>query len=72
MSPILLNLYDEYLNNKSLEGFWDFKIEQIIHTVICTDELVLLAKEEIVLKVMTDRLIKIGCCGKEMNVEKIK
>jgi hypothetical protein len=35
------------------------------------DELVLLAKEETLLKGMTDRLIKVGrCCGMEINVEK--
>ena len=38
-----------------------------------TDDLVLLAKNEVVLYGMTDRLIAIGrCYGIEMNVEKTK
>jgi hypothetical protein len=46
LSPILFNLYSEYLAKESLEGFGDFKIPgQIIHTVKYEDDLVLLAKE---------------------------
>ena len=34
LSPILFNLYSEYLTKESLEGFGEFKIgEKIIHTV---------------------------------------
>jgi hypothetical protein len=37
------------------------------------DDLVLLAKEEMVLRGMINRLIEIGrCCGMEMNVEETK
>jgi ABC-type cobalamin/Fe3+-siderophores transport system ATPase subunit len=42
-------------------------------TVKYADELMLLAKEEMVLQGMTDRLIKIGRrYGIEMNVEKLR
>jgi len=47
LSPILFNLYNEYLTKEALEGFVDFKIGgQIIHTVKYADDLVLLAKAE--------------------------
>jgi hypothetical protein len=47
LSPILFNLYSEYLTKEALEGLRDFKIGgQIIHTVKYADDLVLLAKEE--------------------------
>jgi len=57
-----------------LEGLGDFKIGgQIIHTVKYADELVLLAKEEMVLQGMIDKPIETGrCYGMEMNVEKTK
>jgi hypothetical protein len=71
LSPIVFNLYSEYLNNKVAEGFVDFKIGgQVVHTVTYADDLVLLAVEETVVQGMIDRLIEIGrCCGMEMNVE---
>ena len=74
LSPILFNLYSEYLTKEALEGLGDFKISgQIIHTVKSADDLVLLAKEEKVLQDMIDELIEIGrCYGMEMNVEKTK
>jgi hypothetical protein len=74
VSPILFNLYSEYLTKEALEGLGDFKIGgQIIHTVKYADDLVLLAKEEKVLQDMIDKLIEIGrCYGMEMNVEKTK
>ena len=74
MSPILFNLYSEYLTKEALEGFGDFKIGgQIIHTVKYADSLVLLAKEEKVLQDMINKLTEIGrCYGMEMNVEKTK
>jgi hypothetical protein len=67
-------LYSECLSKEALEGFGDFKIEgQIINTVKYADDLVLLAKEEMVLQDMIDKLIGIGrCYGMEMNVEKTK
>jgi len=71
LSPILFNLYSEYLTKEALEGLGDFKISgQIIHTVKYADDPVLLAKEEKVLQDMIDKLIEIGrCYGMEMNVE---
>jgi hypothetical protein len=51
LSPIVFNLYNEYLTKKDLEGSADFKIEeQILCNVKYADELVLLAKEEMVLQ----------------------
>jgi retron-type reverse transcriptase len=45
LSPILFNLYSEYLTKETLEGLGDFKIGgQIIHAVKYADDLVLLAK----------------------------
>ena len=74
LSPILFNLYSEYLTTEALEGLGDFKIGgQIIHTVKYADDLVLLAKEEKVLQDMIDKLTDIGrCYGMEINVEKTK
>ena len=74
LSPILFNLYSEYLTKEALDGLGDFNIGgQIIQTVKYADELVLMAKEETVLQGMTDKLIEIGrCYGMEMNVEKTK
>ena len=74
LSPILFNLYSEYLTKDALEGLGDFKIGgQIIHTMKYADDLVLLANEEKVLQDMIDKLIEIGrCYGMEMNVEKQK
>ena len=74
LSPILFNLYSECLTKEALEGFGDFKIGgRIINTLKYADDLVLLAKEEKVLKDMIDKLIEIGgCYGMEMNVEKTK
>jgi hypothetical protein len=74
LTPILFNLYSEYLTKEALEGLGDFKIGgQIIHTVKYADDLVLLAEEEKVLQDMIDKLIKIGrYYGMEMNVEKNK
>ena len=67
-------MYSERITNQALEGLGDFKIGgQIIHTVKYADDLVLLAKEEKVLRDMIDKLIEIGrCYGMEMNVERTK
>jgi hypothetical protein len=72
LSPILFNLYSEYLTKEALEGFGDFRIGgKVIRTVKYADDLVLLAREGKVLQDMVDRLIEIGrCYGMEMNVEK--
>ena len=74
MSPILFNLYSECLTKEALDGLGDFNIGgQIIQTVKYADDLVLIAKEETVLKGMIDKLIEIGSCyGMEMNAEKTK
>jgi hypothetical protein len=54
-------LYCECLAKEGLEGFGDLKIgEQIINTVKYVDDLVLLAKEEMVLQDMVDKLIEVG------------
>jgi hypothetical protein len=68
------DLYSECLTKEALEEFRDFKIGgQIINTVKFADDLVLLAKEEMVLQDMVDKLIETGrCYGMEMNVEKTK
>jgi hypothetical protein len=53
LSPILFNLYSEYLTKETLESFGDFKIEeQVIHTVQYADGLVLMFTEEAVLQGM--------------------
>jgi hypothetical protein len=74
LSPILFNLYSEYLTKEALEGFGEFKIGgKVIRTVKYADDLVLLAREETVLQGMFGILIEIGrCCGMEINVEKTK
>jgi hypothetical protein len=74
LSPILFNLYSEYLTKEALEGTGDFKIGgQVIRTVKYADDLVLLAREEKVVQRMVDKLIEIGRrYGMEMNVEKTK
>jgi len=50
LSPILFNLYGEYLDMEALEGFGDFKIGQVIYAVKYADGLVVMAKEEAVLQ----------------------
>jgi hypothetical protein len=73
LSPILFNLYREYLTKEALEGSADFKIRQVICTVKYADDLVLLAREGTVLQGMVDRLIETGRrYGMEMNVEKLR
>jgi hypothetical protein len=63
LSPILFNLYSEYLTKEALEEFGDFRIGgQVIPTVKYADDLMLLAREKKVLQ----------GCGMEMNVEKTK
>jgi hypothetical protein len=74
LSPILFNLYSEYLTKEALEGFGDFKIGgQVIGTVKHADDVVLLAREETVLQGVVGRLIEIGRrYGMEMNLDKTK
>jgi len=65
-------VYSKYPTQEAPEGFADFKIGgQVTCTVKYADDLVLLAKEEVVLQGMIERLMETGrCYGIEMNVEK--
>jgi len=74
LSPVLFNLYSECLTKEALDGLGDFNIGgKIIQIVKYANDLVLMAKEETVLKGMINKLIEIGrCYGMEMNVEKTK
>ena len=73
LSPILFNLYIEYLTKDSLEGFGDFKIRQVICNVKYVYNLVLLDKVDAVLQGMTERLTEIGRCYEmDINMEKTK
>jgi predicted nucleotidyltransferase len=61
LSPLLFNLYSEYVTQETLEGLGDLKVEgKIISMVRYADELVLLAKEETVIQSMIDNLIEVG------------
>jgi Reverse transcriptase (RNA-dependent DNA polymerase). len=69
LSPILFNLYSEYLIKEALEGFRDFKPGQVIRTVKHTDDPILLAKEEDMLQGLIKKLIEMGrCYGMEINM----
>ena len=72
LSPILFNLYSEYLTKEALDGFGDLKMEgPVICTMKYTNYLVSLAKVEAMLQGIITRLIEIGrCYVMEMNVEK--
>jgi hypothetical protein len=74
LSPLLFNLYSEYVTQEALEGLGDFKVGgQMITAVRYADDLVLLAKEETMLQSMIDTLIEVGRgYGMEINVEKTK
>jgi hypothetical protein len=74
LSPLLFNLYTEYVTQEDLEGLGDFKIGgQMNRTVRYADDLVLLAKEETTLQSMTDKLIEVARgYGMEISVEKTK
>ena len=74
LSLILFNLHSEYLTTEAHEGFGNFKIgRQVICNVKHADDLVLLAKKEMVLQGITDRLIGIGKCYlMEMNIGETK
>jgi hypothetical protein len=69
LSPILFDLYSEYLTTEAFEGSGDVKIRQVFGTVKYTDDLVLPVKEETALQGTCARLIETGrCCGMEINV----
>jgi len=74
LASILFNFYSEYFTKRGLEGFGDFKVGgQVILTVKCADDFVLLAKEETGLEGVIDRIIEIGIfCGMEINIEETK
>jgi retron-type reverse transcriptase len=74
LSPLLFNLYSEYVTQEALEGLGDFNVGgQIISTVRYADDLVLLAKEETIPQSMTDKLTEVGRgYGMGINVEKTK
>jgi hypothetical protein len=74
LSPLLFNLYTEYVTQEALDGLGDFKVgEQIIRTVRYVHNLLLLAREETVLQIMIDKLIEVGRgYGMEINVEKLR
>jgi len=74
LSPIVFNLYNEWLTKEALDELGVFNFGgQIIQTVKYADDLVLMDQEETVLQGMIDKLIESGkCCGMEMNVEKTK
>jgi hypothetical protein len=59
-SPILFNLYSIYITKEALEVSGDFKIGQVTHTVKYAGDLVLLAKEDMVLQGIMGRLTEIG------------
>jgi hypothetical protein len=67
-------LCNKYLSSEVPEGFGDFKIGgQAIRTVKYSDDLVLLAEEEPVLRGMLERLTEFGRrYGMKMNVEKLR
>jgi hypothetical protein len=52
-----IQLHREYLTKEAVEGFGNFKIwgRQVIRTVKYADDIVLQAKEEAVLQVMSDK-----------------
>jgi hypothetical protein len=64
-SPILFNLYSEYLTERTLEMFGDFKIEgQVKCTVKYADGLMLLVINEVELQGLIDKITEIlRCCG---------
>jgi hypothetical protein len=74
LSPLLFNLYSEYVTQEALEGLGDFKVGgQIICMMRYADDLVLSAKEEAILQSMIDKLIQVGRgYGKEINVEELR
>jgi hypothetical protein len=69
MSPILLNVQIEYSTKEYHEVFEDVKIGQVMCTVKYADDLLLLTKEEAMLRGVTDRLTETGKC---YRVEKKK
>jgi hypothetical protein len=69
-SPILFNLYSIYITKEALEGFGDFQTGgHVTRTVKYARDLVLLAKEDMVLQGTVGSLVETGRrYGMEMNV----
>jgi hypothetical protein len=57
LSPILFNLYNEYLTKKALEGFGDFKIGHVICTVkyVENTKVMRISREPSPVQIMTDQ-----------------
>jgi hypothetical protein len=74
LSPLLYNLYSEYITQEALEGLGGFKVGgQIISTMRYAYDFVLLAKEETIPQSIIDMLIEVRRgYGMEINVEKAK
>jgi hypothetical protein len=72
MSPKSFQIL-RHIIHTTLEGFRDLKIAgQVTSHVKYADTCVLLAKEEMVLQGITDRVIEVGrCYGMEINVENL-
>jgi hypothetical protein len=70
LSLIVINLQSEYLTTEDREGFSDFKIGgQTVCIVKYTDNLVLLAKEEMLLQGTIENVIDVRrFSGLEMNL----
>jgi uncharacterized protein YkuJ len=61
LSPIIFNLYSKYLTKQALKGFGNFRVQgEVVCTVKYADDLVLVARKEMVLQGMTARLNEIG------------
>ena len=73
MSPILFNLYGEYLMKEELAEVEDFKIGgRIIIKVRLADDTVIIAKTQEELQDMVNRLVDTGRkYGLEINIDKI-
>lgn len=50
LSPILLNIFNDYVTNEAPEHFGNFKIGQGIRIEIYADDIVLMAEEETVVQ----------------------
>ena len=74
ISPILFNLYGEWLAKEALDGVGDFMIGgRVINTIKYADDLVLLAKNEETLQAMMDRMVETGkSYGMDINIDKSK
>ena len=74
LSMLLFHLSSKYLTKEVLEAYGDINIErQVTCTVKYADDLVLLAKAQMVLQHMIARLTEVGKYnGMELNWEKLR